>query len=159
MNESEEDSLGSHCRRPAPTLALGATLVESACVRLANPCPPSRVLKPYPLTLLVGADDRLSGSAALYSRPGLLLGAWVPCRYICGLGCLYPSGLSKARACFRISHLGRRWLSFGPGRSSLAVNPARRGPAWGGLVDCAEGETHRNNVLCSMFARESNDLF
>lgn len=40
-----------------------------ACVRLANPCSPSRVLKPNPLTLLVGADDRLSRSAAPNSWP------------------------------------------------------------------------------------------
>lgn len=49
--------------------------VVRACVRLANPCPPSRVLKPYPLTLLVGADDRLSGSAAPNSWTRRLLGA------------------------------------------------------------------------------------
>lgn len=54
-------------------------LAPCACVRLANPCPPgppSRVLKPYPLTLLVGADDRLSGSAARNSWPRLVLGCF-----------------------------------------------------------------------------------
>lgn len=126
----------------------------SECVRKARPTHarqvPSRVLKPYPLTLLVGADDRLSGSAARNSWPSpgawclvalsLYLCAWVYIRRGCvgGKRKLCPPLPSSLGLPFREIMAQR----LGPGRSP-AANPARRGP--GGR---AEGETHRNNVLC-----------
>lgn len=107
--------------------------VVRACVRLANPCPPSRVLKPYPLTLLVGADDRLSGSAAPNSWPRRLLGAvslflWP---VSISVGAAFPFSLSRASLSG-----GDHGLGSDP-RCPLLVNPARRSRV--DLADCGRG--------------------
>lgn len=137
----------------------------SECVRKARPTHarqvPSRVLKPYPLTLLVGADDRLSGSAARNSWPSP--GAWCLVAlslYLCGLG-LYPSGLRRREEKavppsppppLSGFPFGRSWL-----RGSAPAGPLQR--ILQGVGPVGAPKEKRIGTMFYVFSREPNEVF